>query len=144
MRTWEKSFSSVALVATGPAWTVSMTRPINVNATQCTSTQRSQMPTFRHHWAHLNGRTSPWLLTLQHRSPPNQLAPYRLRRLRQMKELINGGGSNCFPAMDRIIAEGSGKYHYTAIQLTIRARRRPSLSTGIIRVRSPHSRSFDL
>ena len=37
----------------------------------------------------------------------------RLRRLQEMKDLVLGGGSTGYAAMDRIILEGARKFHYS-------------------------------
>lgn len=37
----------------------------------------------------------------------------RRRRLRALKDLVADGGSTGFAAMDRILREGAGKYHYS-------------------------------
>ena len=37
----------------------------------------------------------------------------RLHRLQEIKDLVLGGGSTGYAAMDRIVLEGVSKYHYT-------------------------------
>ena len=41
------------------------------------------------------------------------IALSRLRGLQEMKDLVLGGGSTGYAAMDRIILEGARKYHYS-------------------------------
>ena len=51
----------------------------------------------------------------------------RLHRLQEIKDLVLGGGSTGFAAMDRIVLEGVSKYHYTN-HPTYRSRSIPSIA----------------
>ena len=51
----------------------------------------------------------------------------RLHRLQEIKDLVLGGGSTGYAAMDRIVLEGASKYHYTN-HPTYRSRSIPSIA----------------
>ena len=51
----------------------------------------------------------------------------RLHRLQEIKDLVLGGGSTGYAAMDRIVLEGVSKYHYTN-HPTYRSRSIPSIA----------------
>ena len=51
----------------------------------------------------------------------------RLHRLQEIKDLVLGGGSTGYAAMDRIVLEGASKYHYTN-HPTYRSRTVPSIA----------------
>ena len=51
----------------------------------------------------------------------------RLNRLQEIRDLVLGGGSTGYAAMDRIILEGTSKYHYTN-HPTYRSRAIPSIA----------------
>ena len=44
----------------------------------------------------------------------------QLHRLQEIKDLVLGGGSTGYAAMDRIVLEGASKYHYHKVRLTYR------------------------
>ena len=51
----------------------------------------------------------------------------RLHRLQEIKDLVLGGGSTGYAAMDRVVLEGASKYHYTN-HPTYKSRNIPSIA----------------
>ena len=112
------------------------TRPtIIVHAIESIFVRQSQMPIFRLHWVSMSAKRSPPRSILRLPSHLNPRAGPRLTDMpvdfavckKSCKDLVLGGVSTGYSAMDRIVLEGARKYHYSNHQ-TYASRSIPSIA----------------